>query len=71
MGNTGSVFDGVLLGKEATEASATNDHLLLGPKKMCTYTLDIFDDLFEGVWLGPGALPMPPEVKGQDTKSVA
>lgn len=71
MRNVRCVFYGILLRQETAKASPTDNDLFIRPGKAHAYTFNIIDYLLESVWLGPGTLPMAPEIEGKDTESVA
>lgn len=58
MRNEGSIFDSILLGKEAAETSAAYDNLRVWSSKVFPHPFNIVNDLLKGVGLGARALAM-------------
>lgn len=54
----GSIFDSILLGKEAAETSAAYDNLLVWPGKVFPHPFNVVNDLLKGVRFGARALAM-------------
>lgn len=71
MRDTARIFDGITLRKEATKTTPADDDLALLAREAPPYALDVVDDLLEGIRLGPRALPVASEVKGQHPDRVA
>lgn len=53
-----SIFDSILLGKEAAETSAAYDNLLVRSNEMFPHPFNVINDLLKGVGLGARALAM-------------
>lgn len=70
MGHMRSILDGVVLGKEPTKTSSTDNDLILGTSEVPAQAFDVVDNLLESVWFRARALAVTPEIEGQDSELI-